>query len=118
MRLDELFVIHIEFLDRIASFPCQYLAGHDIFAEEIVTAQLEIGVEDASYLLAGRNVVDYNFSLDKRNLDIELSNLCNFCNQVAHLYINIDFDHYMHRLVIIHVIIALCELCEMLSITI
>jgi hypothetical protein len=61
---------------------------------------------------------DYDFSVDKGGLDVDLSDLSDLRDQVLDLDIVVDLDHDMHGLIIVHIVVTLCELLEVLPITV
>ena len=117
MRLYESSVVHVELLDRVSACSRQNLGSDYVLPVEVVLAQLHSGVHHAAKAAQSWNQLEnYQLSLQHREFDVELSSLGNLHDKVRDLDVYINLEYYVHRLVIIHIIIALRELGQMLPV--
>ena len=116
---NESLVVHVELFDGFATRTAQDLSRHDVETCHVVVRKLELGVHDTAQVVR-RSVYleDYDFSVHKGGLDVDLSDLGDLRDQVLNLDIVVDLDLDVHWLVIVHVVVTLSELLEVLLITV
>ena len=104
------FVVHVKLLDSLSSDSCQHLNSRDVEACHIILAELHIRVHDSPQIVLLRHLEQDEFSLSQGRLDVELTDLRDLGDQVGDFYVVVDFEHYVHRLVIVDVVVTLCKL--------
>ena len=113
MVLGKHLVVHVELFDCISTNTCKALGSHQVYACCIELAKLHCWVEQAIDIAFIWNFIHYQFCFSHRKFNVELSDLRNFQNQVCNEDIVVDFENDSHRLIIVHVVIALCKLGQM-----
>ena len=106
----EQLIIKVELLDCLSALSRQDLRCHQLHTLQVVRAELIVGIEDASQVVLVRSLEQNNFSLGHRYLNIQLSYLRDFCDQVTHLDVVIHLQHHVHGLVVVDVVVAFGEL--------
>ena len=116
--LDEVRIVHVELLDYLSAGPRQDLCGKDVLPVHLIVAELGFWVQHAAKLSLFVHGKEHYLCANLRHLNVQLPYLSNLGNQVSYLYINVDLDHDMHRLVVVHVVVALRELRQVLLVPI
>ncbi len=113
MVLDKHLVVHVELFDCVSAYTCKALSSHKVYACGIELAQLHCWVKQTIYVAFIRNFVHDHFCFSHWKLNVELSDLRDFQNQVRNEDIVVNFENDSHRLIIVHVVVALCKLGQM-----
>ena len=118
MLLHEVRVVHVELLDYLSPGSRQDLCGEYVLAVDLIVAKLRFWVQHAAKLTLVTHSIEDDFRANLRHLDVQLPYLSNLSDQVSYLDIDVDLDHDMHRLIIVHVVVAFCELRQVLLVSI
>ena len=118
MVVHELLVVKVELLDCFSSLSRQDLCCHQLHTLQVVRTELVVRIEDASQVVLVCRLEQNDLRLGHRYLDIKLSDLCDFRDQVSHLDVVIYLQHHVHGLIIVNVVVALCELSQVLPVSV
>ena len=118
MVLLESRVIKVELFDDFSARSRQYFSRHELHSLQVILAQFKLRIKDSSQIRLCRHLKDDDVSLRQGCLDVELADLGDLGDQVAHFYVVVDFQGDAHRLIIVDIIVALCELSKMLSVSV
>ena len=116
MVLFESWVVKVELFNDFSTRSRQYFSCHELHSLKIVLAKLELRIKDASQIRLCRHLKDDDVSLGQGCLDVQFANLGDLGDQVTHLDVVVNLQGDAHRLIIVDIIVALCELSKMLPI--